>query len=195
MNKPQRIDYKRNEFVGGVILQKARWATGTGQTESEYCTAGDFYIDTLEGRIEVENKTVNKEFNSKYLYPFHNNNWYCLPQGLDPGRKYWMLNALNPDGTLGKGLVMRASDIALTYLFRDGILWFNPQRLREATECGVGIYRTTQRTEFESEKRKQTYQPKILVDLSMGVFIPCIPPEELFAFSTHEDFNKNNRKG
>ena len=94
MNKPQRIDFKRNEFVGGVILQKARWAMGTGQTESEYCTAGDFYIDTLEGRIEVENKTVNKEFNSKYLYPFHNNNWYCLPQGLDPGRKYWMLNVI-----------------------------------------------------------------------------------------------------
>lgn len=195
----RRIDWDRVQFVGARLTGKWPWLS-TGATEDEDCGAGDFSAWTVDARGAVENewlvevKSVGARFEAadRRFYPLQNPKWVFAP--VEGGRKYWMLNALNLDGTLGKGMVMRNEGIALAYLFKDGVLYFSPKRLYEATEL-MGIYKCPQRTEFEPEKRKETCQAKLLVDLSKGIWLPCDVPERLFDFSTHPDFNtKNNAR-
>ena len=190
---PTRLDAERIAFVGARLTDKWPWLS-TGATESEDCGAGDFSAWTEDNDWLVEVKSVGARFEGEdaRLYPLRNPRWAFAP--VEGGRKYWMLNALNPDGTLGKGMVMRGGGMALAYLFRDGVLYFTPRRLYEATTL-MGIYRCSQRTEFEPEKRRETYQSKLLVDLSKGIWLPCEVPDSLLDFKTHPDFNaKNNAR-
>ncbi len=189
-----RIDAERIDFVGAAL--QVKWPRlGTGRTDTEDCGAGDFSAWTHENTWLVEVKSVGMRFdtyNNDRLYPLKNPQWVFAP--VEGGRKYWMLNALNPDGALGKGMVMRRDGMALAYLFMDGVLYFSPKRLVEATQA-MGIYNCSQRTEFEPEKLVRTNQPKLLVDLSMGIWIPCEVPKRFFNFKTHPDFNaKNNAR-
>ena len=191
--RPERIDIDRIEFVGGVLLDKYGVLTGCSRYEDN--RAGDMWLykANTERQVDLEIKTVKQSFQrSDRLYPLKNPSWYYVPWNIDPSRRYWLLNALNSDGTLGKGMVMRTDGLGLAYLFLDGILYYSPSMYRKATEVGLGLYKTSQRSEFETEKRKETLQAKVLVDLESGKWIPCNPPKTLFEKHGHEDFNKRN---
>lgn len=189
----RRLDYMRNEFVGSKLMEEFDSITATAQTESEDHKAGDFSVTAKGIDVWVENKTVNISFEhdtKDRLDPWKNNNWFYKPT-LKEGHRYWMLNAVDYGNLKGKFFECVENGVALAYLFRDGILYFKPSALLEA-DAGIGIYRCSQRTEFEAEKRKPSYQAKMIIDLEKGKWIPCEVPKELFDFSTHEDFNKNN---
>lgn len=154
--------------------------------------------DSREWLVEV--KTVCKRFDTlcdKSLFPLLNKKWIYAP--VEGGVRYWMLNAINSDLTPGKGARMIAANrsedgvkVALAYLFKDGILYFGPNVLLEAaTVCG--IYRCSERCEFEPEKCEETEQVKIMVNLEKGKWIPCDVPEELFRKTLHPDFNRLNK--
>ncbi len=187
--KPTRIDWERVEFAGGVIA--GHYGITTAATEDEDCTAGDFSASTSGKTWLVEVKAVGRCYHDSgdYFYPLRNPKWRMAH--VEGGKKYYMLNALNADGTLGKGVVMADGGIGLAYLFKDGVMYFSPRKLAAAA-TELGLYLCSQRTEFEAEKKKETWQAKVLVDLSMGKWIPCDVPKRLFDFQTHEDFNTAN---
>lgn len=193
MGRPIRIDRERILWIGDFLIRRIK-GSATAYTETEDHLPGDLTLTLPDGTsYPVEVKTIRQDFNGpNFLYPRKNRNWFYLPEGLNRRHRYWMLNAIDGGGGKGKGFLLKEYGCALAYIMKDGVVWFTPEMLVEAY-LGLGVYYTTQRQEFEAEYQKRTYQCKFLVDLDMGHWTPCTPPEELFKSETHENFNRDNK--
>ena len=67
----------------------------------------------------------------------------------------------------------------LCYVARDGLLFFNPTKLRKAC-LGYAWFRVNSHTKEFGEARNPTWELKMIIDLEAGSYHQINPPTELF---------------
>lgn len=98
----------------------------------------------------------------------------------DVGTPIYFVNATDSSGDFAKGKYRKILDShgSLTFLAPDCILFYTKEMLEKAF-CGYADYYVRRTTEFGGNWNRE-WEPKALIRLDMGLYIPCNPPTELF---------------
>ena len=193
MMKPTRLDYDRLQWVGAFELGYYDWLTQTACTWTEEHGSSDILLITSGGSsFNQEVKTIYGDWDNYRLDVTRNNHWRmdCSLFDACKGKRVWMLNAVNADGTDGKYREIKKDPCSvLVFLMKDGLVFFHHRALIEAV-MGEADYMCPHTTQFD--KDTWDYEHKVVIDLGKGRRIPCSPPCGLFKGKRDYTFNERN---
>jgi hypothetical protein len=97
------------------------------------------------------------------------------------GKHIYMLNAEDKYHRVhnSKFYKMINAHACLCYVAPDGLIFFNPTKLKDAV-LGYAWYQVKSHTEEFGEKRQPVWELKVILDLDKGSYHPATPPKELF---------------
>ena len=187
--KPKRIDLEKIDWIGRWL---ASHGCATAATPYEYHSPYDISA-TGKTAIDFELKTVTCPSSDIKFNVEANPNWSMDGNLYSKcrGRRCWMLNAKNFDGTPGKFYELINSERGgLIYMFPDCIIMYNKEELKQAA-IGVARYKTCHTTQFDSQIVCD--EEKVIIDLNKGHRYDVTPPQEFFENKRYMDFNEKNR--
>ena len=97
------------------------------------------------------------------------------------GKHIYILNAEDKYHRVhnSKFYKMVNSHACLCYVAPDGLIFFNPTKLKDAV-LGYAWYQVKSHTEEFGQKREPVWELKVILDLDKGSYHPATPPKELF---------------
>ncbi len=97
------------------------------------------------------------------------------------GKHIYMLNAEDKYHRVHNSKFYKMVDAhaCLCYVAPDGLIFFNPTKLKDAV-LGYAWYQVKGHTEEFGEKKQPVWELKVIIDLEKGSYHPANPPRELF---------------
>lgn len=97
------------------------------------------------------------------------------------GKHIYMLNAEDKYHRVhnSKFYKMTYAHACLCYVAPDGLIFFNPTKLKDAV-LGYAWYQVKSHTEEFGDKKEPVWELKVILDLDKGSYHPANPPREYF---------------